>query len=327
MTETRVDLVLEGGGVKGIGLVGAVAALEERGLTPHRVAGTSAGAIVGSLVASGLPASRLKEIMQSVDYNRFKDKGWLDKVGILGKGISLLFEGGIYEGDYLKSFLGEVLQETGRTTFGDLADDDDDPQSATSDPARRSKLVVMVSDVSNGRLARLPWDYHDYYADEEMDPGDRPIAEAVRASMSLPFFYEPAAITYRRDGEQRRAWAVDGGMLSNFPIAVFDREGGEPRWPTIGVKLSARPTAEAPPLVDDDPNPIELAMAMIGTMTDFFDKQHMEDPDILDRTCFVDNLGVKTTEFDLSRDRSDALYESGHAAMVKYLDNHPRIGA
>ena len=138
--------------------------------------------------------------------------------------------------------------------------------------------------------------------------------------MSLPFFYEPAFIPYEKDGEARRAWCVDGGMLSNFPIAVFDRKGGTPRWPTIGVKLSAKPAEEPEPMVDDDPNPIELAKAMIGTMTDFFDKQHMEDPDVLRRTCFVDTLGVRTTQFDLDRPTSDALYDSGHAAMTAYLD-------
>ena len=55
-----VDLVLEGGGVKGIALVGAVGVLLEQGYTIHKVAGTSAGAVVGSLVALALvgPAGR-----------------------------------------------------------------------------------------------------------------------------------------------------------------------------------------------------------------------------------------------------------------------------
>ena len=56
MADLRADLVLEGGGVKGIGLVGAIAVLEERGYLFNRVAGTSAGAIVGALVAAGFAA-------------------------------------------------------------------------------------------------------------------------------------------------------------------------------------------------------------------------------------------------------------------------------
>ncbi len=47
-----IDLVLAGGGVKGIGLVGAVVALLEAGYRPNQVAGTSAGSIVGSILAA-----------------------------------------------------------------------------------------------------------------------------------------------------------------------------------------------------------------------------------------------------------------------------------
>ena len=61
------DLVLEGGGVKGIALVGAISVLEERGYQFRRVAGTSAGAIVGSLVAANAGAAELEEIMRGVE--------------------------------------------------------------------------------------------------------------------------------------------------------------------------------------------------------------------------------------------------------------------
>ena len=62
--------------------------------------------------------------------------------------------------------------------------------------------------------------------------------------MSIPFFYEPQRF-YGRDeqGERVRSFMVDGGMLSNFPIEVFDRTDGKPpRWPTFGIKLSAKPS-------------------------------------------------------------------------------------
>ena len=59
------DLVLEGGGVKGIALVGAISVLRERGYEFRRVAGISAGAIVGSLVAANAGAE-LEEIMRGL---------------------------------------------------------------------------------------------------------------------------------------------------------------------------------------------------------------------------------------------------------------------
>src|SRR3954462_5787764 len=118
------DLVLEGGGVKGIGLVGAISVLEERGYTFHRIAGTSAGAIVGSLVAAGIPCRELQDIMWKVDYNRFQDASVFGRLGPVGKGIDILFRDGIYKGQYLLDWLTEQLAGVGKHTFADLRLDD-----------------------------------------------------------------------------------------------------------------------------------------------------------------------------------------------------------
>ena len=61
--EKPVDLVFEGGGVKGIGLVGAYSVLEERDYQPVNMAGSSAGAIVAALVAAGYSADELYAVM------------------------------------------------------------------------------------------------------------------------------------------------------------------------------------------------------------------------------------------------------------------------
>jgi len=76
----RCDAVFEGGGVKGIGLVGAVAVTEDMGYEFCNVAGTSAGAIVAALVAAGYRASELRDIIRSLDYTQFKDEGLLDNI-------------------------------------------------------------------------------------------------------------------------------------------------------------------------------------------------------------------------------------------------------
>jgi NTE family protein len=116
----RCDAVFEGGGVKGIGLVGAVAATEEQNYEFCNVAGTSAGAIVAALVAAGYRASELRHIMQSLDYAEFKDKGLLDHIPVFGKVFSLGLEKGIYEGAFLEHWLREKLAAKGKQTFKDL---------------------------------------------------------------------------------------------------------------------------------------------------------------------------------------------------------------
>src|SRR5262249_50373117 len=111
--ELKADLVLAGGGVKGIGHVGVVTALREAGYTFPRVAGTSAGAVVGALVAAGMSSARMKETIKSLDWRRIRDKSLLDSVPLLGATLSVLFENGFYEGDYIREWLKEELAALG----------------------------------------------------------------------------------------------------------------------------------------------------------------------------------------------------------------------
>ena len=60
------------------------------------------------------------------------------------------------------------------------------------------------------------------------------VADAVRASMSIPFVYKPVKL--RDLASRQQIWLVDGGLLSNFPVEIFDREqGNPPRWPTFAL--------------------------------------------------------------------------------------------
>ena len=308
------DLVLEGGGAKGIGLVGAYATLQGAGYSFRRIAGTSAGAIVGALIAADIPPDDLQKVMREIDYGRFEDKGFLDHLGLVGKGASLLFEKGIYEGAYLREWLSQQLAGLGIRTFADLRVED--PGSSLP-PERQYRLVVMVSDVTRARLIRLPWDYPQY----GLEPDEQSVADAVRASMSIPFFYEPVRFTSRDDqGTEETSFMVDGGMLSNFPIAVFDRTDGKPpRWPTFGIKLSAKPDAAQRQKYDVH-GTISLARAMVGTMTSFHDQIHVDEPSALARTMFVDTYGVRATDFDIDEKVQDLLYNSGVESAGKFLD-------
>lgn len=77
--ELRCDLALEGGGVKGIALVGAVLALDEAGYKIQRVAGTSAGAIAATLIAAivqrGKPMVDLKRYLDTMEFAKFMPEG------------------------------------------------------------------------------------------------------------------------------------------------------------------------------------------------------------------------------------------------------------
>ncbi len=308
--DKRADLVLEGGGVKGIALVGALSVLEERGYRFNRVAGTSAGAIVGSLVAAGYPATELEEIMRSVEYLRFRDGDFLARLGLLGQAVALIAEHGVYKGDYLEAWLGGLLAARGVTTFSDVRYVDTDRPLP---PDCEYRFVAVTSDISQHRLTRLPWDYHHYQA----TAAEARVVDAVRASMSIPFFYRPVILP---GPDAQKCWLVDGGMLSNFPVDIFDVPAGQqPRWPTIGIKLSARPTP-AKPTTKPIHGTIDMAKAMLATMTGFYDAMHLEDPAVVDRTIFVDTTGVRATDFDIDPETANWLFDNGKAAATKFLD-------
>jgi NTE family protein len=300
MTDRWCDLVLEGGGVKGLGLVGAFTEIHKAGYKVRRVAGTSAGAIIGSLVAAGMPVEDMLATMKEVDYREFRDQGLLDRLGLFGKSASLALEQGVYEGRYLRDWLAKQLEKLGVRTFADLKITE--PWAKDLPPEQRYKLVVVASDISSGLLARLPWDYKRY----GLDPDKQRVADAVRASMSIPFFYEPVKLGGKT--------LVDGGMLSNFPIDLFD---STPDWPTFGIKLSAKPDANM--VANPTHNTFEFAKALLATMINAHDQMHIEDPCTAARTMFVETFKIKATDFDITSEEQAKLFASGQEAAKKFL--------
>lgn len=303
----KCDLVLEGGGVKGIALVGAVDVLQERGYEVQRVAGTSAGAITGALVAAGIAPAERRALLRDLDWERFKDRSLLDRLPG-GELLSLLREHGIYEGDYLRSWLAEQLAGQGVRTFADLPrlDPGDDPGGLAH------RLVVFTSDLTDGLLRALPADYPDIGVP---DGAAVPVADAVRASASIPYFFEPVRLP--RPGRDPVV-LVDGGLLSNFPITAFDRTDGKPpRWPTFGIKLSLDAGSQAGRGADD--SLLGFTRALVHTLLSFYDQMHLSGAGVRARTMFVDTFGVSPVDFDLSAATRVQLYEAGRAAAEQFL--------
>jgi NTE family protein len=313
-----VDLVFEGGGVKGIALVGAYSVLEERGYQPQNMAGASAGAIVAALLAAGYTAAELREIIGELDYDRFKDEAWEDRVPVAGASLSVLKDLGVYEGEAFSEWMRSLLEAKGVRTFGDLVRRED------VELKYRYKAQMIASDVTERRLLVLPRDAPKLGIE---DPDDISVALAVRMSMSIPIFFEPVRFDNPQTGEEHLI--VDGGMLSNFPVWLFDAE--EPQWPTFGMKLVQKdPKA---PVAGSFPPPeaprggisevLDYLRSLVETMMAAHDRLYIEESEF-DRTIAIDTLGVGTTEFDLSSERAMGLFRSGRAAAEKFLAEDKR---
>jgi NTE family protein len=314
-----VDLVLSGGGVKGIGLTGAVVALMDAGYSVVRVSGVSAGSLVGSIVAAAshrdrLAGNEIKELALSLPYDKFRDSGRVGRVPLVGQAFGLLRETGMYRGDFAHQWVRSELKNLGITTFGDLAIDD--PQMSQE---RRYRLAVTVTDITTGQLVRLPWDYQRVYG---LDPDDQPVADAVRASMAIPFYFRPVPLT---SAAGVTSTLVDGGVLSNFPIDSFDRPDGKPpRWPTFGVTVMPNLPEGNDQLIPGlgalrflgGPSLLER---LITTMFVGRDQTYLNQPWVSARAIRVDSTAVNFLDFGISRTDAEALYQKGYAAAEAFL--------
>jgi NTE family protein len=306
------------------------------------VAGTSAGAIAATLIAAiskaGQPMSLLKGYLNGLSFMNFMPEGkvhtFLDHhFGKAGGGLSdaniLLHRMGLYPGDYLAQWLEPILHgDLGVQTFADLKITQAEDPGMSLPEDRRYRLVVHTSDVTRGELARLPWDYNYYGHDRDTQD----VVGAVRASMSIPFFFEPVTfealpadvkvplpgggtLSTHYDGGTV-TW-VDGGMLRNFPIDAFARiDGAQPRWPTIGIKLSALQKTFG--LTKAATSTYHLARGCHSTMMNEWDAYNVDESTAA-RTIFVDNAGLTATDFDLTAAQQNELFLNGVEAATEFV--------
>lgn len=225
------NLVLEGGGVKGIAYAGAFEVLERQGVLSRveRVAGTSAGSIQAALLALGYTPQEIRSLLFNLDLRDFEDGG--------ATGLFRLFRRfGWFDGDY---FLGLmrclVAKKTGgrpQATFADLRE------------LGLPDLHVFATDLNTGEAKEFS---------AETTP-DHEVALAVRTSGSFPLFF--AAI------EEAGDVFVDGGVLRNYPVDAFDGPGGLNK-ATLGFVLE---NTGAPPPHRPVGGIVEYAEALFETL-------------------------------------------------------------
>ncbi len=287
-----IDGVFSGGGIKGLALVGACAAIEKRGFRFKRVAGTSAGSLIAGLLAAGYTSAEMAAILDDLDLKKFLDSRKTIIPSALTKWLFVYWRLGLYKGDELECWIGEKLAARGLRTFGDLAPD---------------ALRIIASDLTNGRLLILPDDLPKY----GVDPRTFPVARAIRMSCSLPFFFEPVKL---RDRVGMNI-VVDGGVLSNFPMWLFDKDNVKKVRPVLGVKLSQN-------LIQQPTNKIKNALqmfeALFETMKDAHDSRYISrkhEKNII----FIPTEGNLTTEFQLSDEKKQELIDLGQKSAEKFF--------
>ena len=322
------NLVFEGGGVKGIAYVGALEALREKGILDNieRVGGTSAGAINAILAGLNYSEAETRELLWELDFNNFMDDSW----GISKDAQRLMDRYGWYKGDFFRAWIGELIRaKTGNSesTFADIR--------AMKDQKGFRDLYFIGTNLST-RFSEI----FSYEHTPRMC-----VADAVRISMSIPLFF--AAVKSIREDVY-----VDGGVLKNYPVKLFDREkyvtenalrttyyekenvllaeSSRPVSPyvfnkeTLGFRLDSK---EETPLFRDHAEPVHhpiddlfsYAWGLIETILESQQNAHLHGDD-WQRTVYIDSLGVKTTEFNLSDETKRDLIASGRQGVEAYFD-------
>jgi NTE family protein len=214
----------------------------------------------------------------------------------------------MHSGKYFLNWIRKLLTDKGVTKFGELR------MQGETDAKRQYRLQVIASDLSTRSMLVLPRDAKQIGC----DPDQLEVAEAIRMSMSIPVFFEPVKI----DGHQ----IVDGGLLSNFPIWLFDAGPGvTPAFPTFGLLLVA--PNQSDPLIRTEPGDapvppigsrIDFLKAIAETMMEAHDRFYVEQANYA-RTIAIPTIGVRTTEFDIPEVKARRLFASGQRAAEQFL--------
>jgi NTE family protein len=292
VAEMLIDGVFSGGGIKGLALIGAYEEIERRGFKFVRVAGTSAGSIIAAFIAAGYSSKEINSLFNELDVGNLLDQQRTNFSFPFAKWIHIYLRMGLYKGVKLEKWLSEKLACKGLQTFGDLP-----PQT----------LRIIASDLTNGQMLVLPDDLHTY----GISPNSFSIARALRMSCSLPYFFEPVKLKSSKGTNV----VVDGGVLSNFPIWLFEQPNGKKTRPVLGLKLSQHIQGAPKNKVN---NAIQLFEALFETMKDAHDARHISKK--LEKSIiFIQTKGFSTTEFHLSEEKKQELYEMGRKSASTFL--------
>lgn len=218
------NLVFEGAGVRGIAYCGAVQEMESKKLMDgiERVGGTSSGAIIALTISLGYSGKEIENIISKSNFKKFNDGGFFFIGGI--NRLNKYF--GWYKGKKIGKWLEKMIKEkTGNEniTFEELH------QKGFKD--------LYITGTSLNKQRAVVFSYESY--------PKMKVKDAIRISVSIPLYFEPVYIdssgkTFDHPKlKQGFDMMVDGGVLENFPIHIFDKQ--QPDLYTIGFRIDHEP--------------------------------------------------------------------------------------
>jgi NTE family protein len=296
-------LAAEGGGVLGIGHVGALEVLEQKGVPLQKleyIVGASAGSIIAAALACRASVSYIKDQLLNTDFSKFKDSSWNYCADICG----LVQKYGWYYGNALEKWIAQIMQDlTGNSEI----------TLAEVKERYHAHLIVVVTQVGSTGCRTL---YVDYKNDPTLT-----VHEAVRRSASIPLFYRAI---FGTAGEVY----MDGGLLDNYPIDVLYRYLHPDE--VIGLKListselsevgTARHRTLRKATLTPPANVLEAMVSIISALRNQALKYHIRTADSA-RTVKIDVGTLSPIDFELSKEDSQWLLDQGRTGASAWVNN------
>lgn len=285
------NLIFEGGGVKGIAYTGTINELNNLNILPgiENFGGASAGAITAIMLGLLYKPDEINDMMMDMYFSKFVD----NDLGFLRDCKRFLKRFGWNKGDYFTQWIDDVIyQKTGtkNMTFFEHV-------------GRGYKPVYLIAT----NLSRQRYEIFSHKTTPHLS-----IPKAARMSMSIPCFFE--SVEWKGDV------IVDGGVLNNYPIQIFDKDG-KPNLETLGCRVDCKHSfhgyVERTEIKKYQIGKFTKALA--GTMMNQQSSDHLSAQDA-GRTIFIDSLGVKATDFDISNNKKVCLMAAGRQGVVDYFD-------
>jgi NTE family protein len=319
----RADGVFQGGGVKGLGLVGALLQFADGAQDADgqqlkitewvNVAGTSAGSICAALIACGSDSKKLESTFLNLPFAQFEDFGRGGKM--IGGVLGLAAHHGMAHGEVFHDWMDTQIDGK---TFATVKNTD-----ADADPKYR--LQMIATDITNKRMLVLPDDialYKDAKG-QQYNPDELKIADAVRMSMSIPYFFQPIILTDAETGAA--STIVDGGVLSNFPVWLFDTQKQTASRPTFGFHLVGGKGVGGGlnHIIHDLGWAVQEGVDIFHTATDAWDARFRSHSTVV-RTCTIDAGPVGTTDFTMKDEQKQFLLKSGRDGALTFIKGFKR---
>ena len=306
------NLAFKGGAVLGIAYTGALQVMEENNILSdiENVAGTSAGAITAIFISLGYSSKECQNIIFEKDFSDFKDR---HKLGEFARKY------GWHDGDNFIEWIERYIkQKLGKdnATFRDLK------RKVDNKEGNFRSLSMFATDL-NEQTVKV---FSNLSEDENIL--NIPIAEAARASMSIPFFFD--AWKFSKNIHNDHLF-VDGGVMYSYPLTYFDIETDEKptdnflsakygfNKDTLGMYLT---NLSDTPKVSDLDYGFEFAEYSKDLVNSLLNSQYfdlMKHPEDVERTIFIDTLGISPVDFEITDQEKCELINSGIDACTKKL--------